>query len=116
MRTPSPRVRAMRPKPILLLTIALVIAGNAVAETTNQIREANDQLAFLITSLACMSVPDDRQDGFQHAVGFGLFVLLALIQIQSTPFTKIEVAYFFGSIALAVINGTDISDYASSSW
>ena len=48
---------------------------------------------------------------FSIAVGFGLFALLALIQIRSAPFTKTEVAYFFGAIALAVINGTGISDY-----
>ena len=48
---------------------------------------------------------------FSIAIGFGLFALLALIQIRSAPFTKTEVAYFFGAIALAVINGTGISDY-----
>jgi len=48
---------------------------------------------------------------FSIAVGFGLFALLALIQIRSSPFSKTEVAYFFGAIALAVINGTGITDY-----
>ena len=48
---------------------------------------------------------------FSIAIGFGLFALLALIQIRSVPFTKTEVAYFFGAIALAVINGTGVTDY-----
>ena len=48
---------------------------------------------------------------FSIAVGFGLFALLALIQIRSAPFTKTEVAYFFGAIALGVINGTGVTDY-----
>ncbi|MDH3659705.1 MAG: DUF4956 domain-containing protein [Alphaproteobacteria bacterium] len=48
---------------------------------------------------------------FSLAVGFGLFALLALVQIRSATFTKTEMAYFFGAIAMAVINGTGITDY-----
>lgn len=49
---------------------------------------------------------------FSIAVGFGLFALLALVTIRSTTFTKTETAYFFGSISIALINGSGISDYA----
>ena len=48
---------------------------------------------------------------FNLAIGFGLFALLALVQMRSATFTKTEMAYFFGSIALAVINGSGITDY-----
>ena len=48
---------------------------------------------------------------FTLAVGFGLFALLALVQVRSAPFSKTEMAYFFGGIALAVINGSGITDY-----
>lgn len=47
---------------------------------------------------------------FNLAVGFGLFALLSLIQLRSTQFTKIETAYLFGAVALAVINGAGITD------
>jgi len=48
---------------------------------------------------------------FNLAIGFGLFALLALVQMRSAPLTKTEMAYFFGSISLAVINGSGIADY-----
>lgn len=48
---------------------------------------------------------------FGIAVGFGLFALLALVQVRSATFTKTEMAYFFGGIAMAVINGSGITDY-----
>ncbi len=40
---------------------------------------------------------------FSVAAGFGLFAILALFTLRSEPITKIEIAYFFGAIALAVI-------------
>lgn len=45
------------------------------------------------------------------AVGFGLFALLSLVQVRSEPFKRSEMAYFFGAVALAVINGCGIADY-----
>jgi len=48
---------------------------------------------------------------FNLAIGFGLFALLALVQMRSTTLTKTEMAYFFGGISLAVINGSGITDY-----
>ena len=40
---------------------------------------------------------------FSIAAGFGLFAILALFSLRSEQIEKIEIAYFFGSIAIAVI-------------
>jgi Domain of unknown function (DUF4956) len=40
---------------------------------------------------------------FGVAAGFGLFAILALFTLRSEPLTKIEMTYFFGSVAIAVI-------------
>ena len=38
---------------------------------------------------------------FGVAAGFGLFAILALFSLRSEPLSKIEMTYFFGSVALA---------------
>jgi hypothetical protein len=40
---------------------------------------------------------------FSVAAGFGLFAILALFTLRSEQISKIEITYFFGSVALAVI-------------
>ena len=48
---------------------------------------------------------------FSVSAGFGLFAILALFTLRSEPITKIEISYFFGSVAIAVIcsvHGTTI--------
>ncbi len=48
---------------------------------------------------------------FSLAAGFGLFAILALFTLRSEQITKIEITYFFGSVAIAVIcsvHGTTI--------
>lgn len=48
---------------------------------------------------------------FSVAAGFGLFAILALFTLRSEPISKIEITYFFGAIALAVITavqGTEV--------
>jgi len=40
---------------------------------------------------------------FSLAAGFGLFAILALFNLRSEPIGNIEIAYFFGSVAIAVI-------------
>ena len=40
---------------------------------------------------------------FSVAAGFGLFAILALFTLRSETISKIEITYFFGSIAIAVI-------------
>jgi hypothetical protein len=41
---------------------------------------------------------------FSLAAGFGLFAILALFTLRSEPIGKTEITYFFGSVAIAVIN------------
>ena len=53
---------------------------------------------------------------FSVSAGFGLFAILALFTLRSEPISKIEITYFFGSVALAVIcsvHGTTITLVAS---
>lgn len=40
---------------------------------------------------------------FSLAAGFGLFAILALFSLRSEQIGRIEIAYFFGSVAIAVI-------------
>lgn len=40
---------------------------------------------------------------FSIAAGFGLFAILALFSLRSETISKVEISYFFGSIAIAVI-------------
>jgi Domain of unknown function (DUF4956) len=40
---------------------------------------------------------------FSVAAGFGLFAILALFTLRSEPLTKLEMTYFFGSVAISVI-------------
>ena len=40
---------------------------------------------------------------FSVAAGFGLFAILALFSLRSEQISKIEITYFFGAIAIAVI-------------
>ena len=47
---------------------------------------------------------------FNIAIGFGLFALLSMVQLRSEAFTKAEMAYLFGGVSLAVINGAGITD------
>jgi Domain of unknown function (DUF4956) len=49
---------------------------------------------------------------FSMTAGFGLFAILALFTLRSEPISKIEITYFFGSVAIAVIcsvHGTEIA-------
>lgn len=40
---------------------------------------------------------------FGIAAGFGLFAILALFRLRSEQFTKVDMSYFFGAVAIAVI-------------
>ncbi|MDO9095867.1 MAG: DUF4956 domain-containing protein [Rubrivivax sp.] len=44
-----------------------------------------------------------NQVQFSLAAGFGLFAILAMFTLRSEPLTKIEISYFFGAVAIAVI-------------
>lgn len=48
---------------------------------------------------------------FSLAAGFGLFAILALFTLRSEQISKVEITYFFGSVAIAVIcsiQGTEL--------
>jgi len=50
---------------------------------------------------------------FSLAAGFGLFAILALFNLRSEQIGRVEIAYFFGAIAIAVIcsvGGTPLSN------
>jgi hypothetical protein len=53
---------------------------------------------FIFSVLAILSSVN-----FGVAAGFGLFAILALFTLRSEPLNKIEMTYFFGSVAIAVI-------------
>lgn len=64
---------------------------------------------FNIFAFAVLSILSSVQ--FSVAAGFGLFAILALFTLRSEQISKSDIAYFFGSISLAVItsvNGTQI--------
>lgn len=56
---------------------------------------------FNIFTFAVLSVLSNVN--FSVAAGFGLFAILSLFSLRSEAITKIEITYFFGAIALAVI-------------
>ena len=56
---------------------------------------------FNIFTFAVLSILSSVE--FSVAAGFGLFAILALFSLRSEQITKIEITYFFGSIAIAVI-------------
>lgn len=56
---------------------------------------------FNIFVFAVLSVLSSVE--FSLAAGFGLFAILALFTLRSEQITKIEITYFFGSVAIAVI-------------
>ena len=47
---------------------------------------------------------------FGIAAGFGLFAILAMFTLRSEPIGKTEITYFFGSVAIAVINSVQGTD------
>ena len=56
---------------------------------------------FNIFAFAVLTILSNVQ--FSLAAGFGLFAILALFSLRSEQIEKIEFAYFFGAIAIAVI-------------
>lgn len=56
---------------------------------------------FNIFAFAVLTILSSVQ--FSLAAGFGLFAILALFSLRSEQIEKIEIAYFFGAIAIAVI-------------
>lgn len=56
---------------------------------------------FNIFAFAVLTVLSSVE--FSVTAGFGLFAVLALFTLRSEQISKIEITYFFGSIAIAVI-------------
>lgn len=56
---------------------------------------------FNVFTFAVLTILSSVQ--FSIAAGFGLFAILALFSLRSEAISKIEIAYFFGAIAIAVI-------------
>lgn len=52
------------------------------------------------------------QHKLSAAVGFGLFALLSIVRLRSAPFANIELAYFFASLVIGVVNGVSRGDKA----
>ena len=46
-------------------------------------------------------------------VGFGLFALLAIFRLRSEEFSNYEIGYFFGALAIAIVNGLGSANYAT---
>jgi hypothetical protein len=56
---------------------------------------------FILCAFAVLTILSSVE--FSIAAGFGLFASLALFSLRSETISKIEISYFFGSIAIAVI-------------
>lgn len=56
---------------------------------------------FNVFTFAVLSVLSSVD--FSVAAGFGLFAILSLFSLRSEAISKVEITYFFGAIALAVI-------------
>lgn len=50
-----------------------------------------------------MAIISDGNIGLQ--AGLGLFAILSILRFRSETFTKMEMTYFFGAVALAAVNG-----------
>lgn len=58
-------------------------------------------IMFNFSAFAVLMVLSDVKFGV--AAGFGLFAILALFRLRSEQFNKVEISYFFGAVAVAVI-------------
>lgn len=56
---------------------------------------------FNVFAFAVLSILSSVE--FSLAAGFGLFAILALFTLRSEQIGKVEITYFFGSVAIAVI-------------
>ena len=59
--------------------------------------------AFNVGLFAVVSVISARH--ISVGVGFGLFAVLSIVRLRSEPFDNIELAYFFMTLVLALVNG-----------
>ncbi|MDP3961274.1 MAG: DUF4956 domain-containing protein [Pseudorhodobacter sp.] len=100
----------------LYLRVAIDIGGMTLLVFGMYYRRYRDkELAtaasmFNVFAFAVLTVLSSVE--FSISAGFGLFAILALFSLRSEQIGKIEITYFFGSIAIAVITsiqGTSIA-------
>lgn len=65
-------------------------------------------VVFNVGVFAVLSVITERK--ITAAVGFGLFALLSIVRLRSQPYANVELAYFFSSLVLGVVNGIGHTD------
>ncbi|MBC7943138.1 DUF4956 domain-containing protein [Candidatus Saccharibacteria bacterium] len=65
---------------------------------------------FNIATFTIVSLISSVELGF--GAGIGLFALLGIIRLRSETFSNYEVGYFFGCLALAIINSLAAGNYA----
>ena len=83
-------------------TIAMIILVFGMYYRRYRDKELTTAAAmFNIFAFAVLTVLSSVE--FSIAAGFGLFAILALFSLRSEQISKIEISYFFGSIAIAVI-------------
>lgn len=95
--------------PMIELAIRFAINTTAVVGLTFGLfyrRYRDKELAttasmFNIFAFAVLTILSSVE--FSIAAGFGLFAILALFSLRSEQISKIEISYFFGAIAIAVI-------------
>lgn len=83
-------------------TVAMTILIFAMYYRRHRDRElATTASMFNIFAFAVLTILSSVE--FSIAAGFGLFAILALFSLRSEQIEKIEIAYFFGAIGIAVI-------------
>ena len=100
--------------PILFRDVVIDIISLYLFSYKTLYRSSHNKELFVICSLVnifmLLVIMALVRTTFSVAAGFGLFGLLSMLTLRSEPFTKGEMAYMFGVIALAVINGAGIPD------
>ena len=83
-------------------TVAIVLLMFAMYYRRYRDKElATTAAMFNISAFAVLTILSSVE--FSIAAGFGLFAILALFSLRSEQISKIEISYFFASIAIAVI-------------
>lgn len=83
-------------------TVAMTLLMFAMYYRRYRDRElATTASMFNIFAFAVLTILSSVE--FSIAAGFGLFAILALFSLRSEQIEKIQIAYFFGAIAIAVI-------------
>lgn len=60
-------------------------------------------VAFNVGLFAVLSVISSRH--INVGLGFGLFAVLSIIRLRSSPFSNLELGYFFSTLVLGLVNG-----------